>query len=392
MLFGPMHRVSRTSLPLKVGKSELVVSLVVKASPLGSCFSSWFSSSSSSSSSSGRSSSSTVFSQWFPNIHPVVVMSSDNTTSSASGGGDNNAVLREPLRPPGSGTSSSTSTASSSLASTATQSSSARMDSRGGGTDGNGNGSSNPLRDGQDSHGSGVGSDVHINVYGKCALGFGGQTRAALKACSLVSGANRVTSTPPVPLPSKKYTHVADLSPRNDCLFPFGLGIYHSGLEVHGVEYAYGGHDYPSSGIFETAPRDAPAPAEFRASMFLGRTNLSAREVAAEVSRFDDEYRGDRYHLLQRNCNHFVSDLAKHLTNSSSPGWVNRLAWVAMQVRCLLPDSIVPPLEESVAPPRTPRFGTAQRGKRAAERLNGVRRDDERRSLLAPSGITMSTE
>lgn len=163
-------------------------------------------------------------------------------------------------------------------------------------------------------------------------------------------------------------------------------------MEVHGVEYAYGGHDYPSSGIFETAPRDAPAPAEFRASMFLGRTNLSAREVAAEVSRFDDEYRGDRYHLLQRNCNHFVSDLAKHLTNSSSPGWVNRLAWVAMQVRCLLPDSIVPPLEESVAPPRTPRFGTAQRGKRAAERLNGVRRDDERRSLLAPSGITMSTE
>ena len=328
------------------------------------------------------------------NIHPVVVMSSDNTTSSASGGGDNNAVLREPLRPPGSGTSSSTSTApsSSSLASTATQSSPARLDSRGGGTDGNGNGSSNPLRDGQDSHESGVGSDVHINVYGKCALGFGGQTRAALKACSLVSGANRVTSTPPVPLPSKKYTHVADLSPRNDCLFPFGLGIYHSGLEVHGVEYAYGGHDYPSSGIFETAPRDAPAPAEFRASMFLGRTNLSAREVAAEVSRFDDEYRGDRYHLLQRNCNHFVSDLAKHLTNSSSPGWVNRLAWVAMQVRCLLPDSIVPPLEESVAPPRTPRFGTAQRGKRAAERLNGVRRDDERRSLLAPSGITMSTE
>ena len=43
----------------------------------------------------------------------------------------------------------------------------------------------------------------------------------------------------------------------------------------------------------------------------LGVTDYTEEEVEQIVRLLGKKYRGTRYHLLRRNCNHFASDFAK---------------------------------------------------------------------------------
>ncbi|KAL8150850.1 hypothetical protein V2J09_020658 [Rumex salicifolius] len=121
------------------------------------------------------------------------------------------------------------------------------------------------------------------------------------------------------------YLNVYDLTPINDYLFWFGLGIFHSGIEVHGMEYGFGAHDYPSSGVFEVEPRSCPGFI-FRRSILLGTTDMTRSEYRLFVEQLASKYHGDTYHLIAKNCNHFTDEVCFHLTGRHIPGWVNRLA------------------------------------------------------------------
>ncbi|CAN1835819.1 DeSI-like protein At4g17486 [Linum perenne] len=126
------------------------------------------------------------------------------------------------------------------------------------------------------------------------------------------------------------YLNVYDLTPMNGYVYWAGLGIFHSGVEVHGVEYAFGAHDYSTSGVFEVEPRQCPG-FKFRRSIFVGTTSMDPNQVREFMEQHASNYHGDTYHLIVKNCNHFCKDICHKLTGRPIPKWVNRLAQIGDQ-------------------------------------------------------------
>lgn len=146
---------------------------------------------------------------------------------------------------------------------------------------------------------------------------------------------------------------------QNDWTYWCGFGVFHSGVEVYGVEYAFGGapgtcrgswkraaapaccssaaaglcsarmpfvhalltcmcsslsplppsamqhpptrslpfpgHEYDAPGVFATNPREAPGTVSWREAVPVGRTDLSPAEVHAVVQEMGQQYRGNRW-------------------------------------------------------------------------------------------------
>ncbi|CAL1387995.1 unnamed protein product [Linum trigynum] len=132
------------------------------------------------------------------------------------------------------------------------------------------------------------------------------------------------------------YLNVYDLTPMNGYAYWVGLGIYHSGVQVHGVEYGFGAHDHSTTGIFEVEPKQCPG-FTFRKSILIGRTDLGPKEVRSMMEKMAQEYSGNTYHLITKNCNHFCNDVCLKLTGKTIPSWVNRLARLGFLCNCVLP-------------------------------------------------------
>ncbi|KAL3700550.1 hypothetical protein R1sor_018572 [Riccia sorocarpa] len=170
------------------------------------------------------------------------------------------------------------------------------------------------------------------------SAGSGSDGKTTITASTTSSSSSSTTSSSwstRVPI----YLNVYDLTPMNGYIYWFGLGIFHSGIEAHGLEYAFGAHDYPTSGVFEVEPRQCPG-FTFRKSIMMGSTDTTPQEFRSFIERCADEFSGNSYHLITKNCNHFSNDVCVRLTGREIPGWVNRLAGIGSFCNCLLPESL----------------------------------------------------
>eukprot|EP01112_Ceratiomyxa_fruticulosa_P006509 TRINITY_DN1731_c0_g1_i1.p1 TRINITY_DN1731_c0_g1~~TRINITY_DN1731_c0_g1_i1.p1 ORF type:complete len:209 (-),score=17.46 TRINITY_DN1731_c0_g1_i1:152-778(-) len=131
--------------------------------------------------------------------------------------------------------------------------------------------------------------------------------------------------------------NIYDLHPYNKYVNFLGMGVYHSAIEVYGTEYSFGGHNYSITGIFTVEPKCALG-ATYRESITLGETSLTRREVDQVIEKMSEDWLGNSYTTLTRNCNTFSNEFVKVLLNGKTiPGYVNRLANIGTYFSCLLP-------------------------------------------------------
>ena len=125
----------------------------------------------------------------------------------------------------------------------------------------------------------------------------------------------------------------------------------HLQVEVHGVEYCYGG----GGGIIHHRPRAPPsgaAPGQqastpFRVQLLIGEVEATSSEVQRVVDSLRGTWLGSEYHLLTRNCNCFADELSTRLCGKRIPGYVNRLAGLGVYFSCLLPPNMRPPVSST---------------------------------------------
>jgi hypothetical protein len=136
----------------------------------------------------------------------------------------------------------------------------------------------------------------------------------------------------------------------NNGLHALGTGAYHCGIEINGIEYAYGANNSAgTTGVFSCIPKHSPGY-EYRTTLDFGSRPLTKRawvrvaekdkdtSVYREVVTYIDgrqvvkemakEYLGSDYDLLRRNCCTFARDAALRLgiRQEEIPSWLLNLA------------------------------------------------------------------
>ena len=118
--------------------------------------------------------------------------------------------------------------------------------------------------------------------------------------------------------------NVYDTSPNNSWTYYFGWGRYHSGIEIHGIEFIYRLQDGIQSIKSKTAGIKGKTP--LRASIKLGETGENRQKIQDIMADLDDIFTPETYDPINQNSNHFTDRVAGLVCHTTIPHWVNLVA------------------------------------------------------------------
>lgn len=99
--------------------------------------------------------------------------------------------------------------------------------------------------------------------------------------------------------PQTVILHIYSISERvNRFSFKFGLGLYHTAVEIYGQEHSFVGHPFKFSGIVSTIPKTAAYI--YLEGLDMGKTTMTEREIGNCLKELGQQFTGDSYHLLQK--------------------------------------------------------------------------------------------
>eukprot|EP01055_Gregarina_sp_Pseudo9_P000426 Gregarina_sp_Pseudo_9__425@NODE_1277_length_1721_cov_107_445303_g1200_i0_p1_GENE_NODE_1277_length_1721_cov_107_445303_g1200_i0NODE_1277_length_1721_cov_107_445303_g1200_i0_p1_ORF_typecomplete_len409_score59_39Peptidase_C97/PF05903_14/3_2e36tRNAsynt_2e/PF02091_15/0_23_NODE_1277_length_1721_cov_107_445303_g1200_i01651391 len=98
-------------------------------------------------------------------------------------------------------------------------------------------------------------------------------------------------------------------------------GVWHSGVEVYGYEYFYGG------GIVKMKPENVESTFGIQPTRVhnLGHTDLTKSQFEKYLISIKPMFRKEVYDLVNWNCNHFTDHAARHLVSKPIPGYISDL-------------------------------------------------------------------